>query len=181
MIGLIGLISLIGAATGCGKGSKDNDKDPVKKDPPEESKTLRTSAGTATVRDPEGDRPILYVINWEESQLDYTLEKGASAGALQRVSGELYRDGKLASRFTADRATADKDKHLLVLVGNVVVNGIDPKAQLKCQKMEWFTNRKLLRATGKVTVELEPGTVGPNDEYQCYPDLQQVGTPGSLP
>jgi hypothetical protein len=96
------------------------------------------------------------------------------------VSGELYRDGKLASRFTADRAVANKAKNLLVLEGKVVVNGIDPKLRLECRKLEWTTNKRLLKVMGNVTIHLEKATIGPNDEYWCYPDLKQGGTPGLL-
>ena len=91
----VAVVSLVFLAivVGCGKAHKkaDSDEGLAKKKPPEESKRLYTKAGNAMVRDPEGTRPIRYVINWEESQLDYTLDQGASGGALKKVSGELYR------------------------------------------------------------------------------------------
>lgn len=175
---LLATLCVLLATVGCGKPPKD--KEPEKKKPLEESKRLYTGAGNATIRDPKDDRPIRYVINWEGSQLDYTLESGASGGALQKVSGDLYSKGVPGSEFTADRAVVDRAKNLLVLEGNVVVNGIDPKARLECQRLEWKTDTKLLKVKNGVTITFEQGVVGPMDELWCLPDLKQVGTPGSL-
>ena len=148
------------------------------KEPPEESKRLYTGPGQATARDEGGDRPIRYVINWESSQLDYTLSEGASGGKLSKVEGQLYRDGKPASRFSADGAIADRPNKRLHLEGHVIVIGISPKGRLDCQKLEWKTDEKLLKATGKVTLRGEAGIIGPIDELWCLPDLKQAGTPG---
>lgn len=146
----------------------------------EDPKRLYTGTGEAMVRDPEGDRPIRYVIRWESTELDYTLEGGASAGAMEGVSGELYRDGKLGSTFTADSAVADKALGTLVLSGSVKVRGKDPAGELDCQKLEWKTDEKLLKALGQVTIRLPNGTIGPVDELWCLPDLKRAGTPGFL-
>lgn len=166
---------------GCGKspeaGTKSEPKAPPKESP-EEPKRLYTGTGEATVRDPEGERPIRYAIRWKETELDYTLEEGAFAGEMTGVAGELYRDGKPASTFTADSAVADKAKSLLVLKGNVKVRAKDPAGTLDCQRLEWKTDEKLLKAFGKVTIRLPEGTIGPVDQMWCLPDLKRAGTPG---
>ena len=170
-------------ALGCaGKSEKPATSQP--KAPPKESqeepKRLYTGAGEATVRDPEGSRPLRYVIRWKETELDYTLKEGASAGEMRGVAGELYRDGKQASTFTADRAVADREKEVLVLSGNVKVRSAYPEGNLACQKLEWKTDEKLLKALGKVVIKLPRGTIGPVDELWCLPDLKRAGTPGSF-
>lgn len=135
------------------------------------------------MRDTKGNRPILYVIHWEKTQLDYTLEKGTSGGRLEKVTGELYQEGKLASTFSADTGFVDQTKNFLKLEGAVRVQGIEPKATLNCQRMEWYTDKKLLKAFGQVTIRLAEdakggGTIGPVDELWCLPKLDSAGTPG---
>jgi|GEM_PF-6883840 len=159
---------------------------------------MYTGAGTSTIRDikTEGKRPILYVINWEKSQLDYTLEKGASQGRLEKVTGTLYRDGKPAANFSADTGYMDEKKSEFKVEGNVHAVGIDPKSTLDCQRMEFKVGEKLgqkkitlVKAFGKVTLGLNSskdpsgkpqmtGTIGPVDELWCMPDLKTAGTPG---
>jgi len=131
------------------------------------------------------------VIRWEKTQLDYTLEKGPSAGRLEKVSGELYREGKLASRFTADAGYADDAKHELKLEGavHVVSEQTEKKdkmtATLTCDRMIWRTDELLAKAYGGVKIVFKSeekdktgGTIGPMDELWCLPDLEKVGTPG---
>ena len=177
---LAALLALAMFTFGCsGKGPRQVSEEPPKSEPPEESKRLYTGKGQATVRETSGERFLLYVIEWEKTQLDYTLEQGASAGRLEKVSGTLYQEGSEASKFSADAAIADKAKGLLVLEGNVSIEGLtDPKGNLKCQKLEWKTNQKLLKAVGDVTLKSTNGTIGPVPELWCLPDLKRAGTPG---
>lgn len=154
-----------------------------------ESRRLYTGSGTATLRDTEGDRPIRYILKWMSSQLDYSQEQGALGGRLEGVSGELYQEGKLASRFTAEHATANKATNLLRLEGNVVVEGleVDEKgkvvgkeisATLRCHRVEWNTKQKMMRAFEQVTIVSRQGTVGPLNELWCEPSVRRAGTPG---
>jgi hypothetical protein len=174
------MVLLIVALSGCAgkaKEPKPRPEAPVKEsqEPP---KRLYTGAGEATVRDPEGERPVRYVIQWKSTELDYTLGEGASAGEMKGVTGVLYRDGKPASRFVAESAVANKDEKRLVLSGDVKVRSSDPKGELDCQRVEWKTDEKQLKAFGKVTIRLPQGTIGPVDEIWCLPDLKRAGTPG---
>jgi hypothetical protein len=170
----------------CGGGSKKEEaKKPAKKKP-EEVKQLNTGRGEATVRAKEpvdGNHPIRYTIRWEKTQLDYTLQQGASKGRFEKVTGELYRDGNLGCTFTADAANVDQERKLLVLEGNVTAVGIDPKARLECRRLEWRTDEKLLKTFGNVTIRFvqngtAEGKIGPVDELWCLPDLERAGTPG---
>ena len=167
---------------GCsGKAKSSGEQKDPKPEVKEESKRLYTGSGETTIREPSGDRPIRYIIRWKETELDYTLEEGPLGGKLDAVSGELFQDGKPGSTFTANSAVADKSKNLLTLTGKVIAIGRDPKAKLECEKLEWRTDKKLLKATGKVTITFEQGVIGPVDELWCLPDLKMAGTPGSLP
>ena len=158
----------------------------------EEPKRLYTGEGQSTVRGLEGTRPILYVIKWEKTQLDYTLKNGPSSGRLEDVSGDLYRDGKKVSHFTAKTGFADQEKKQLRLEGSVRVVSQDPKATMSCDRMVWQTDELLAKAYGGVTinfkveqpgpagttVEADGGKIGPMDELWCLPDLGKAGTPG---
>lgn len=141
------------------------------------------------MRDTEGDRPIRYILKWTSSQLDYSQEQGALGGRLEGVSGELYQEGKLASRFKAEHATANKAKNLLRLEGNVVIEGLEVdgkgkvvsqevSATLRCHRMEWNTKQEMMRAFEQVTVVSRQGTVGPLSELWCEPSVRRAGTPG---
>lgn len=131
------------------------------------------------MRAQDGDRPIRYIVSWESTQLDYTLEQGASAGRLDNVTGKLFQDGKVASEFSADSAIADKSKNLLILEGNVKVRSLaEPSGRLDCKKLEWKTDEKLIKAHGNVTIEVKQGKIGPVGELWCLPDLKRAGTPG---
>lgn len=100
---------------------------------------------------------------------------------MQGVSGEIYQEGKQVSTFTGARAVANKDKNQLVVTGGVVVNGLDPKAKLECERLEWNTKVKRLDAQGKVKITFQEGVLGPMDKLWCLPDLQRAGTPGFSP
>jgi hypothetical protein len=183
---------LLSACSGKSSKSKDEDAKPKKKEE-EPIKEMNTGKGSAIVRakdpDTDGNRPIRYTIKWEKTQLEYTLQRGASKGRLEKVTGELYREGKLGCTFTADKANVDQEKKLLVLEGNVTAIGVDPQARLECRRLEWKTDEKLLKAFGRVTIKFvqmardpsektSEGTIGPVDELWCLPDLGRAGTPG---
>lgn len=176
MIIALVLTGCIGGSSGVAKASTK-----PKEEAPKEPNRLDTNSGSGTVREPDGNRHVLYTVKWESSQLDYTLKDGALNGTLRQVSGELYQEGKLASRFVADAARADKAKGQLVLSGKVTVIGLDPQAKLECQKLEWKTKEKRIRALGGVTIRFNQGTIGPMDELWCLPDLKIAGTPGFSP
>ena len=168
---------------GCGSKSDrapDENKAP-EGEAKEDAKRLYTGAGETTIRETEGERHILYVIRWRETELEYTLEDGPSTGRLRDVTGELYQNGKRASTFRGVSAVADKEKNLLVISGEVVVDGIDPKATMECDRLEWNTNENQLTATGKVKITFQEGVIGPIDELWCLPDLKMAGTPGFSP
>jgi hypothetical protein len=199
---LLTALSLV-LISGCGAKPKEEDEKPndPAKEAAEEPKRLYTGSGEATIRNPKGNRPIRYVIRWEKTQLDYTLKQGASTGRLENVSGDLYMDGRVVSKFTANFAIADNEKQVLTLNGHVVVTGIDPKAKpdpvtgkqdearLSCQKLVWKTEEVLstpiakvtvtvMNAYGRVTLTANQGVIGPMDEMWCLPDLNKAGTPG---
>lgn len=167
---------------GCGKSdSPSEEKKAPEVEAKEESKRLYTGAGESTIREAEGERHILYVIRWRETQLEYTLEDGPSTGQLQGVSGEIYQKGKRVSTFRGASAVADKDKNLLVVSGSVLVEGIDPKTTLECERLEWNTKENQLTARGKVKITFQEGVIGPIDELWCLLDLKMAGTPGFSP
>ncbi len=168
---------------GCGGKSEkaSEEKKAPEVEAKEDSKRLYTGAGETTIRETEGERHVLYVIRWRETQLEYTLEDGPSRGQLQGVTGELYQGGISVSTFRGAQAVADKEKRLLVVTGGVVVEGMDPKAKLECERLEWNTEKKQLKAQGKVKITFQEGVIGPSDELWCLPDLQRAGTPGFSP
>lgn len=185
------LIALL--AIGC-SGKKHKTQEPEAPDESvKEEHRLYTNEGSIVIRDPK-TLEVTYEIQWEKSQVDYTQEEGARSGRLEKVSGKLYQEGKLASTFKADSAYADQVKKLLRLEGHVTITATPPPTKsskkpeenltLTCEKMSWRTDsklkpeEKLLKATGHVVIRSGDGQIGPTDELWCLPDLKEAGTPG---
>jgi len=154
-------------------GKEKVDEDAAAKD----LQRIYTGPGSLTIRDPKS-LVIRYKINWEKSQVDYTREQGAQTGRLDKVSGELYQDGKVASTFAAEYGYANETQKTLRLEQQVKVIAKEGPATLNCDHLSWKTEEKLLKADGAVSIDLAEGRIGPVDELWCLPDLKKAGTPG---
>jgi lipopolysaccharide assembly outer membrane protein LptD (OstA) len=99
-----------------------------------------------------------------------------SAEALE-VSGQVFRDGKLVSTFSADKANADPDSQVLILTGHVVVVSVEHNATLHCDRLRYEARQKVYKAEGNVLVKTESGAKGTLSEAWATTDLTKVATP----
>jgi len=169
---------------GCSGGRKADpvaDKNqaapPEKKQDPELPKTIHAGSGSSEQYSEGPKREKQWSVKWEEAQIDVTEQ--AKLGRMQKVSGELFADGKPKGTYSADSGFADKGKNLLVLKGKVRISSNDPKlkATLLCDEVRYDADEKLVRARGNVRVESEQGNLSTLSELWATPDLTSFGTP----
>jgi hypothetical protein len=138
--------------------------------------TVETTNGDATIRSPK-TRDILYHVVWQKGELNVA-DSGIFAGSMDEISGEIYDKGNvLASTFSADTASASKEKQLLTLLGHVRLNSKAQKSTISCDKLEWHADVRMARAMGHVVATGQFGTIGPQDEMWSNPDLKIISTP----
>ncbi len=114
-------------------------------------------------------------MNSENSEL--TLDPKGAFGTMQTVKGEIYQDDKVASTLTADSGEAEKDTGVLRQKATVVVNGINPKATVKGDQLEWDARIRIVKVKGNPSIDSPQIVMNTTDELWSTPDLKQVGTP----
>lgn len=143
----------------------------------EETTTIATGKVEAVAKDEKG-RTVLSV-RADTSEI----EVGDSVGVsnLKAVDGEIYEEGKLKSRFRADRGKLDQVKRLIHAEGNVVVKAPDGAIALRADAIDYRDGGNRIVAKGRVTVSSEAWKFGPFEDLYATPDLQRVGTPDRFP
>lgn len=145
---------------------------------PEEARRVVQTDDPAYVvaRNPEGNP--LWSARTEGSR--FLIEGEAGKAVLEGVRGELFREGKLASRFQAKTGQADQQRSELVLSGGVRVEAVIEGLWLTAERVLYDGNTGLLQAHGRVVVESETYTMGPFEELWATQDLRRVGTPDAF-
>jgi hypothetical protein len=137
---------------------------------------VRSGDGEATRYSADGKRTPLWSVRWKEAEIDLGT-KGFFGGRMEQVSGTLYDSGKQTSTYRANRATADRNSDLLVLQGEVELQSPERGMVLACERLEYRPERKMLRATGNVRIQVNGGLLTAGQELLATPDLKTVSTP----
>lgn len=138
--------------------------------------TVNSPEGEAIIRSIQDSREILYHIKWKEAQVDLA-DKGAFAGRMDDVSGEFYKNGKVASTFQADHAQADKETQVLTLRDHVTVVSKTQATTMACDKLEWHAGEKIVKAYGNIRMVGKFGTLKGLEELWSRSDLTYFSTP----
>lgn len=161
-------MGLLFAVAGCGpaptRSSGDGSK-PVQED------SVAIQAGPV-----EGELPGAWTMKAEESSMRFQGEEESSA-IVQRVTGQLLKDGKVASNFVADSGEADTKTGRLVLTGHVKVTSERDGVVLVAERLTYDKNRALLFAEGRVEVQSDAWLSGPFAKLVATPGLERIGTP----
>lgn len=129
---------------------------------------------TVTARNEKGQ--TTWVLSAESSSV--VLAQGQEIDAeVQGVTGELYRDGKLASRYEARTGVANDARRTLKLKGTVRVTSEERKIVLSAAEIEWVDDRQLIAARGSVWIRSDAYEMGPLPELWATPDLSRIGSP----
>lgn len=94
------------------------------------------------------------------------------------VEGDLFANGKKASRFRAQEGLASVKDRNLHLSGGVTIETSDPPGTLNCESVVWNPDTETIEAHGKVYVTMETIKFGPFDKLIVSPDLKEISTPG---
>jgi LPS export ABC transporter protein LptC len=123
----------------CGSENKRIEDEPVENESVEEDESNFTFSGVALEQFDEKGQPIWKV---NAKQAKYTKEK--QIGEALNPDGELYQDGKIVYKVTAQKADIRQDGKQLFLKGKIVatdpVNGV----VLRGNELEWRPQEDLL-------------------------------------
>lgn len=149
---------------------------PVKDEEPATTK-LATGKVEVLATDEQGKA----VIRVRAASSDIEVGKQVGVSQLKTVEGEIYKAGKLESKFRADRGTVDQVKRLIDAKGNVVVKDSDGSVALRADAIHYKDGSGRIEAKGRVTVSSEAWRIGPFADLYATPDLQRVATPDRFP
>ena len=134
----------------------------------------------------EPSNRLAYTVRWKSGVVTATdpVHMGG-VGNLKGVSGTLCRGGAPAADFSADEGTADKEKGVLTLQGNVKVTAVDGKSKLKgttvrCDRVRYATTDEIIKASGHVVLSNQGYELGPIGEAWCSNDLAEVASPAQF-
>lgn len=171
----------IAMVAGCGSSGSSQSKPrpaPEKPDPTAPRRQLESRDVTVAQRDER--RVPQWTIKGDKALINVS-ENGKFSGTLEGVTGELYQDGRAASRFSAQRGEADQNRDTLSATGDVTITDTKTGTKLIAEHMKWLASRKLIEASGNVRVIGTDYEVGPMPRVLATPDLKKFGTPDRFP
>lgn len=143
----------------------------------EKAKTVIT--GPVEIFHKNKEQQPLWNIQAASSNVSYTGKQGTS-GKLEKVQGELFKDGKISTHFTADHATIDEAKEILYIQGNVQLRSDKTQTTLYADRVSWAPNEKMFQAKGNVRIVSRDYTFGPVPELRANADITDIGTPDTF-
>lgn len=96
------------------------------------------------------------------------------------VVGNLYVGGKVASKFSADSAIADKASSELTLKGRVELTSTVMGSVLRCDEVAWDPDREIVRCKGNVSLDAPSYWMGNYQELWATPTHDEVATPSKF-
>ncbi len=79
-------------------------------------------------------------------------KENRAQGVLIGVEGTLYREGKPVLEFTAERARADSETHIVEAWGKVRAQSLTNNARLEAGRIHWESKRNRIQASEGVQV-----------------------------
>ncbi len=123
----------------CGGQSKRIDDEPVQNESVQEDESNFTFQGVALEQFDEKGQPIWKV---NAKQAKYTKEK--QIGEAENPYGELYQDGKIVYKITAQKADIKQDGKQLFLKGKIVATDPTNGVVLRGNELEWRPKEDLM-------------------------------------
>lgn len=105
------------------------------------------------------------------------MEGPGAVGDIETVSGAIYRDGKEASHFAAQRGHIDQKSGQLSLSGDVRTRSLDDRSSLRCDEMRLEDSLGIVVAKGNVHFEQQGAFESDFAELWCSRDLSVCSTP----
>ncbi len=123
----------------CGGQKKRIDDEPVENESVQEDESKFTFQGVALEQFDEKGQPIWKV---NAKQAKYTKEK--QIGEAENPYGELYQDGKIVYKITAQKADIRQDGKQLFLKGKIVATDPTNGVVLRGNELEWRPKEDLM-------------------------------------
>lgn len=158
-----------------------------KPDSAQPGKILNMGEGEATSYEVPPKKARDWTIRWKTARLFADSQWDPASGDLRVVTGDIFDQDQVASRFRADAGTADRRSaepgkpspggKALRLSGNVSVESATQGGKLLCDALDYYESRNLIVARGRVRFLSEAGEIGTFKELRATSDLRRVGTP----
>ena len=130
----------------CGSENVADIDEPVEDESVQEDESNFTFQGVALEQFDEKGQPIWKV---NAKQARYTKEK--QIGNAENPYGELYQDGKIVYKITADKADIRQDGKQLFLKGKIVATDPENGVVLRGNELEWRPKEDLMIVRNQLT------------------------------
>lgn len=135
--------------------------------------SVETDPGEAVIRNEAGK--TLYKVAWQSARLNFG-DQGAISGTMEKLQGAMYQDELPMNTFTAESGEAVRAQSLLKLSGGVIVQSKERKARIRCDRLEWWADKKLVKAIGHVRATGDFGSLGEFPELWATADMSIIAT-----
>lgn len=88
---------------------------------------------------------------WRVKTTEVSYSSDNATANVASPEGELYKDGQLLYRVKADSGIIQENGQIIVLKGNIVANGVQSKAELRGDFLEWQPSQALMVMRDSVT------------------------------
>ena len=116
---------------------------------------------------------------WKIKAKQAVYNRDKKEGMIVSLKGELYQDGKVAFKISADKGAIKGDGKVISLVDNVVAVNVKDEVELKGKEMEWQTQTNLLKLKNKFIATHKTVTVTGN-EGQYFSKKKQAELVGKI-
>ena len=86
---------------------------------------------------------------WKIKAKQAVYNRDKKEGTIVELKGELYQDGKVAFKISADKGAIKGDGKVISLSENIVAMNVNDGVELKGKDMEWQTQTNLLKLKNK--------------------------------
>ena len=86
---------------------------------------------------------------WKIKAKQAVYNRDKKEGTIVELKGELYQDGKVAFKISADKCAIKGDGKVISLSENIVAMNVNDGVELKGKDMEWQTQTNLLKLKNK--------------------------------
>ena len=116
---------------------------------------------------------------WKIKAKQAVYNRDKKEGTIVSLKGELYQDGKVAFKISADKGAIMGDGKVISLSDNIVAVNVKDEVELKGKDMEWQTQTNLLKLKNKFIATHKRVKVTGN-EGQYFSKKQQVELVGAI-
>jgi LPS export ABC transporter protein LptC len=146
-LSLSGLALFLALVIGLRTLQQDPAPDYVSDETQQEDLTSGLTLTDVTLEQPDENGELL----WRVNAATVTYSPDQQTADITRPEGELYLDGTLIYRVTAQRGEILEDGQLVILAGNIVATGIENQVVLRGNELQWRAEDDLMVLRDRIT------------------------------